>query len=268
MSQSEFIHLATQSPAAVFCRKVRVALTPQGMKLTATLRSGVRIQGRNKTGWGGRGIYIFREDLEPELALLPKLLPRKGVFIDVGANVGVYTVSAAAVVGSGGIVVAVEPFPDIYAQLYQNVSGNGFGSIVRTRNFCMSDTTGPTTLWMNHGRPHSFSLNRAGDASGLAVLSTRLDDLAQWEGLQQLDYLKIDAEGAEAAILKGGKQTLERFRPVIQVEDVDRGLCRGLKGYVAFNVPKTRNTVLIPEERLPLVGGGKDLGDAWQRVSA
>lgn len=92
-----------------------MALTPRGMRLTATLRSGIRIQGRNKAGWGGRGIYIFREDIEPELAVLTRLVPRDGVFIDVGANVGVYTLSAASVVGAGGIVVAVEPFPDIYA---------------------------------------------------------------------------------------------------------------------------------------------------------
>jgi len=264
MSQEQYIHLETQSSLAVFCRKVRVALTPPGMTLTATLRSGVRIRGRNKAGWGGRGIYIFREDIEPELTVLPNLLPRDGVFIDVGANVGVYSMSAAGIVGSGGLVIAVEPFPDIYAQLYQNAAINGFGAIVRTRNFCLSDQTGPTTLWMNHGRPHSFSLNREGNAAGLSVLSIRLDDLVQWESLQRLDYLKIDAEGAETGILDGGKQTLGKFRPVIQVEDVDRTICRRLGNYAAFNVPKTRNTLLIPEERLGSIQGG--LGGAWERV--
>lgn len=264
MSQEEFIHLETQSSFSIFCRKVRVALTPPGMTLTANLRGGVQVRGRNKAGWGGRGIYIFREDLEPELAVLPKLLSPGGVFIDVGANVGVYSMSAAAIVGSGGIVIAVEPFPDIYSQLYQNVAINRFDKIIRTRNFCLSDQTAPSTLWMNHGRPHSFSLSREGDATGLSVLSVRLDDLAQWDQLTRLDYLKIDAEGAEAGILQGGKQTLERYRPIIQVEDVDRTICRRLANYAAFNVPNTRNTLLIPEERAGSVEGG--LGKAWERV--
>jgi FkbM family methyltransferase len=264
MSQEEYIHLQTQSPFAVFLRKVRVALTPPGMTLTATLNGGVVVSGRNKAGWGGRGIYIFREDLEPELQLLPKLLPKGGTFIDIGANVGVYSVLAASAVGPAGRVVAVEPFPDIYAQLYRNVAANGFGATIRTRNFCISNLTGPITLWMNHGRPHSFSLNREGDAGGLSVLSIRLDDLVAWEKLDRLDYLKIDAEGAELSILEGTERTLREFRPIIQVEDVNRTIHQRLSAYRAFSVPKTRNTLMIPQERLDGLQGS--VGGVWKQL--
>ncbi len=185
--------------------------------------------------------------------------------MDIGANVGVFSLSAAAAVGPNGQVIAVEPFPDIYAQLYRNVSSNGFGAIVRTRNFCISDKTGPTTLWMNHGRPHSFSLNREGESDGLSVLSIRLDDLAAWEQIKRLDYLKIDAEGAEVAILEGGENTIRRFRPIIQVEDINRTIYQRLSAYAAFSVPKTRNTLLIPEERLKALGS--ELGGAWARLT-
>lgn len=264
MSQEEYIHLQTQSPLAVFLRKVRVALTPPGMILTATLNGGVVVSGRNKAGWGGRGIYIFREDLEPELQLLPRLLPKGATFIDIGANVGVYSVLAANAVGPGGRVISIEPFPDIYAQLYRNVAANGFGGIVRTRNFCASNTTGPTTLWMNHNRPHSFSLNREGNATGLSVLSIRLDDLVAWEKLERLDYMKIDAEGAELSILEGAETVLDAFRPIIQVEDVHRTIHQRLKAYRAFSVPKTRNTLMIPEERL--AGLQSSVGATWRQV--
>lgn len=264
MSQEEYIRLESQSALAVFARKVRVALTPPGLKLTAHLSNGVRVSGRNRAGWGGRGIYIFREDLEPELSLLPKMLPQGGVFVDIGANVGVYSMVAAKAVGGGGQVVAVEPFPDVYAQLYQNVVSNGFGGIVRTRSFCVSDTTGPMTLWMNFGRPHSFSLTREGEASGLSILSIRLDDLLAWEKLSRLDYLKIDAEGAELGILAGGKSSIERFRPVIQVEDVSRSIYQKLSEYTAFSVPKTRNTLMIPNERLKTLK--QHIGSNWTRL--
>ncbi|MGE3310872.1 MAG: FkbM family methyltransferase [Limisphaerales bacterium] len=264
MSQSDYIRLQTQSAASVFLRKVRVALTPRSARLVARLASGVRVAGRNRSGWGGRGIYIFREDLEPELRVLPRLLPAGGVFVDVGANVGVYSLSAAAIVGESGTVVSVEPFAQILAQLQENVGMNGFGSIVRLRNFCLSDRTGPVMFWMNYGKPHSFSLTRVGDAAGLSLLSARLDDLMAWEQLTRLDYVKIDAEGAEAAILEGGKTSLERHRPVIQVEDVDRRICRSLSRYAAFCVKGTRNTLLLPEERLEALG--KSLGEGWDRV--
>ncbi len=233
----------------MFLRKVRVALTPRSSRLGAKLASGVRIWGRNRPGWGGRGIYVYREDLEPELSVLSKFLSPGAVFVDVGANVGVYSLSAAALVGPHGTVVSVEPFPQILAQLWENVSANDFGSIVRIRNFCASDITAPATLWLNHGRPHSFSLIRAGNAAGLSVLAVRLDDLLGWERLERLDYLKIDAEGSELGILNGAKSFIEGFRPIIQLEDVDRTLSRRLDEYTAFSVAGTRNSLLIPTER-------------------
>lgn len=255
MSQDEFVRLRTQSPVAVFWRKVRVALSPRSGKLTAILRNGVSITGRNKAGWGGRGVYIFREDIEPELQLLPRILRKGSVFIDVGASVGVYSLSAAALVGSQGVIVSVEPFPDTYAQLCENVSKNRFGEIIRARNFCLSDSIGPVTLWMNSGRPNSFSLQRLDEAPGHSALSLTLDQLVAWERLESVDYLKIDAEGAEKAILHGGRETIRRLRPVIQLEDLDRSICKSLENYSAFGVVGTRNVVLIPEERRETLGG-------------
>jgi FkbM family methyltransferase len=262
MSQDQYIHLQTQTRLSVFCRKVRVAITPENMLLTARLKSGLRIRGRNKAGWGGRGVFIFREDIEPELDILPKLLPRGGVFIDVGANIGVYSVVAADIVGENGIVVAIEPFAEIYAQLCDNVARNGFRNVIRTRNMCLNNSTGPTLLWMNTGRPHAFSLQRQDGAAGISVLSLRLDDLVKIEELKRLDYLKIDAEGAERLILEGGQATVALFRPIIQVEDINRSLSRCFDHYSALNVPGTRNVLLIPYERLESARG--TLGPQWE----
>lgn len=266
MSQSDYIRLRSQSRFAVLVRKIRVALTPRSWCLRAKLRGGVVVAGRNRPGWGGRGIYIFREDLEPELDILRGLVPRGGVFIDIGANVGVYSIVAGALVGSGGVVLSVEPFPEILAQLHANVQANDFGDRIRIRNFCVSDKTGPLTFWMNRGRPHAFSLQREGNAAGLSVLSIRLDDLTKWEGLTRLDYLKIDAEGAEEAILEGGRDSIGRFRPVVQVEDENRRIWRQLPEYVAYEVAGTRNTLLIPGERAGQVAS--ELSADWRRLES
>ena len=265
LSRGGYIHRNQESRILLLLRMIRVALTPSTMTLTSTLRNGVKIRGKNMAGWGGRGIYIYRDDIAPELKLLPKLLPKNGVLIDIGANVGVYSLSAAKIVGIQGKVIAIEPFPKIFSRLCDNVSLNGFETIIRTRNFCIDDKTGPNILWMNFNRPVAFSLIKIGDASGIPVLSIRLDDLLKWENLDHVDYIKIDAEGAESNILIGAETTLRKFRPIIQVEGFNNSITKQLKQYKALQVSKTRNTIFIPEEKYNILSDIFD--DQWSLIN-
>ena len=138
-------------------RKVRVALTPRSRLLRTRLPDGTLILGRNRAGFGGRGVYIERDTLEPELRLLPLLLPPGGVLIDVGANTGVYSLVGARLTGSDGIVVSLEPFVDVLATLRLSVEANGFHNM-RLRNVCAGRETGVAEFWMNHDKPtHSVS---------------------------------------------------------------------------------------------------------------
>ena len=111
--------------AGILLRKIRVAVTPRNWFLKAKLPDGSVIFGQNRPGFGGRGIYIFRELIEPEFRHLEKFLVRDGVFLDVGASTGIYTIKAARHVGGNGTVVAMEPFPEILAVLYHSVNVNG-----------------------------------------------------------------------------------------------------------------------------------------------
>jgi len=201
----------------LFWRKVRIALTPRSALLRTRLKNGAIVEGYNRAGYGGRGVYLFRDSLEPELYYLQHFLGRGQVFVDIGANVGVFTVKAAKEVGENGVVVAVEPFIETALRLSQNVRTNGYKN-VRVRNFCVGERTEHARLHLNKGKPNSFSMLSAGNAESVSVLSASLDDLCRWEKLERLDYLKIDAEGAEAAILDGGQDAIRRFRPIVQVE--------------------------------------------------
>ena len=80
--------------SVTFLRKARVALTPRSFLLQTRLENGAIVSGYNRAGYGGRGIYIYRDALEPELAALRKFLKPGFVFVDIGANVGVYTLKA------------------------------------------------------------------------------------------------------------------------------------------------------------------------------
>lgn len=231
-----------------FFRKVRIALTPRRSLLKARLSNGAVVYGRNRAGHGGRGVYIWRDAIEPELEHLEELLSAGDVFVDVGANTGVYTLKAAARVGAGGTVIAIEPFPDVFAILAHSVRANSFDN-VRLRNLCLGARTSERTLWLNARRPSLFSIaRRTGSAAGLSVLAVCLDDLLEWEDLRRLDYLKIDTEGAEEEILAGASRSIEKFRPIIQAEHWDKIFTATLPEYRAFRAAGSSNIVYVPAE--------------------
>jgi FkbM family methyltransferase len=186
------------------------------------------------------------------------------VFVDVGANVGVFTVKAAKEVGNEGLVIAVEPFIESAMRLSQNVRVNGYKN-VRVRNLCIGARTEHSRLHLNRGMPNSFGMLPVGDVESMSVLSASLDDLCQWEKLERLDYLKIDAEGAEAAILEGGQNAISRFRPIIQVEITITKSSLGLN-YRRFAAPKSLNNVFIPAENKKAVEIAMKLG--WAELPA
>ncbi len=231
----------------LFLRKVRIGMTPTFMSLTTRLKDGTRITGRSRRGWGGRGIYLMRDEYEPELTHLDQLLSPGQVFIDVGANVGVFSMKAATIVGKKGVVIAVEPFPEMVTAIWRNMVLNGYDQ-VRIRQGVVSNELGEKTFWMNQGKPNSFSLDRSDESSSaFSVLSMRIDDLVEWERLEQLHYLKIDAEGAELLVLEGAQKALHKFRPIVQVE-VILVKVPVPEGYSSFRFPNGPNVLFVPNE--------------------
>jgi len=180
------------------------------------------------------------------------------VVVDVGANVGVYSLKAAKEVGDEGLVVAVEPFLETACRLSKNAQLNGFRNL-RVRNIAVGASTQQVQLYLNNARPNSFSLLRNGTADSISVLSVSLDDLCNWEHLARLDYLKIDAEGMESQILAGGRKTVGRFRPIIQVE-ITKGDSTLPPEYRRFSAPRSPNCVFVPAENEPAVSTATFLG--------
>lgn len=246
----------------MFLRKVRVALTPRSALLRTKLQNGAVIEAYNRSGYGGRGVYVFGDSLEPELCSLQHFLGAGQVFVDVGANVGLFTVKAAKEVGNDGLVIAIEPFIETALQLTNNVRTNRFSN-VRVRNFCVGRDTQQTRLHLNKGKPNSFSLVPKGNPESVSVLAVALDDLCRWENLKRLDYLKIDAEGAEGAVLEGAQQAIRQFRPIVQVEITIRESTLN-SNYRRFAAPGSMNNVFIPAENAKAIETAIKLG--WAEI--
>lgn len=233
----------------VLMRKIRVALTPRWMMLKTKLSNGAFICGKNLAGFGGRGIYIYRDSIEPEFEHLEKFLDTSGVFIDVGANSGIYAVKAAKhYFNDKGIVLAIEPFPEMVSTLFQNVKLNKLTNI-RIRNFCAGSHNGSSTFWLNFNKPNTFSLNKMDEnAAPFSSVIVALDDLFEWEKLERLDYIKIDVEGSEKDVLKGSEKIIQKYRPIIQVEVIANDVSIDLPDYSIFQAPQSLNKLFIPKE--------------------
>ncbi len=136
--------------------------------------------------------------------------------VDVGANVGYYTLLAAAGVGPRGRVDAIEADPHTFEILEKNVGVNGYAAWVRTQQCAAADKRGEVTLYQfRHYHGSNTILANVGDpliAAEVKVPAIPLDELIS----DPVDVMKIDAEGSEPLIFDG-MQELLRHSPQIRI---------------------------------------------------
>jgi FkbM family methyltransferase len=164
--------------------------------------------------------FVLRDWIEPELRELAQFVRPSSVFIDIGANIGLYSLKAARLVGRHGAVVAVEPGRAAADLLERNLALNGFAN-VRLVRAALADKIGTAALYHTPlgDDPQAFSLLTDGSAvEAETVATTTLDALVADAGLATVDCLKIDVEGAEPLVLAGGQATLARWRPTVIFE--------------------------------------------------
>jgi FkbM family methyltransferase len=138
--------------------------------------------------------------------------------VDVGANIGIFTILASRLVGDRGAVVAVEPTPSSFRLMKRNISLNGCVN-VKTVMAALGEkeSVGMLNMYQRNIVNSFFSRDKTdGTAKHSARVQIKtLDGLTNELGLNGLDFLKIDTEGYEVPILKGGIETIRRFRPFI-----------------------------------------------------
>lgn len=175
---------------------------------------------------GTTAVYLFREDYEPELRHLERLVRQGGTFVDAGANIGLYTVVAATLLGSAGTVLAVEPSATTCALLRRNVELNRLDNVIVVQK-ALSDMTGTARLFHVAGAPnYSLGAPAGGTTTYEDVETATLDELVSTYTLSEVSCVKIDVEGAEPLVLRGAHGTLSRWHPAVIVEVNDRNAAR------------------------------------------
>jgi len=152
-------------------------------------------------------IIASRGGWEPEeSAFLRRVLGPGMTFLDVGANVGYFSLMAAQIVGADGLVVAVEPEPRNLALLRANLWRGG-ADRTRVLPIAAHDRRDLLELRFNADNRGDHRVGAATDAGGLLVPAARLDDVL---GDLHVDVAKIDTQGSEGEVVAGMAGLLAR----------------------------------------------------------
>ena len=161
------------------------------------------------------------------LAVVGALLREGGTFVDVGANIGSYTIAASLTAGSAGLVHAVEPSEPTFAMLRATVELNQLTDRVRLHNCAAGATSGQRSFLEHHmDLLSSFSagpLHSEGSFDEVVVAQRTLDSMIP----DQVDMLKIDVEGAELDVLTGAEHIFERNPDMLIMFEVAPAYWRG-----------------------------------------
>lgn len=167
----------------------------------------------------GLGLYRYGQ-CDPDVELVGRLLGRGDAVVDGGAHVGLFTLVAAARVGTEGRVLSFEPASATRTRLVRNVELNGFRNVeivpaalsseVGTAAFRVFDVVGSG---LNHLGPVG---EEGGQLETVAV--TTLDAVLSDRKCGRISLVKLDLEGAEHAALLGARRTLLDFRPDLLLE--------------------------------------------------
>lgn len=156
--------------------------------------------------------------LHPRLREILEASVRPGdIVIDGGSNVGFFSLLAALLLNGRGQVVSFEPDPSTFGLLRQNVKSNGLQSIVRLEEKALTNSNGTFEFAVLPHEPMRSSLfaNPGPTGKTIRVSGVRLDDYVEAQGLQSVDIIKLDLEGAEPLALAGMEKSLLTARLLV-----------------------------------------------------
>ncbi|MGW6935598.1 FkbM family methyltransferase [Lentzea sp. NPDC054927] len=196
---------------------------------------------------GLRALARLTPYAEAELLGLRKIIKPGDVCVDVGAALGLYTVTLSRLVGPLGTVHSVEPLVFAHPALSYALRPRE-GRNIQRHSVALGNSQGREVMSVpvRHGSPVTGRSFLTVGAKGLGsneefdqhldvlVKADTLDHFVEEHGIGKLDFVKADVEGAELRVLEGAKETIERLKPAFLLEIEERHVERF--GYHAKDV--------------------------------
>ena len=205
-------------------------------------------------------IYRGAFELE-EINYLKSVLKEGDTFVDIGSNIGLFTLYASKRVGENGKVLSFEPSPKTFSRFVENIELNQLNNVSQNQ-IGLSDKEGELTLnlscnGMDAWETFAPDFSNKFQNQTLVPVST-LDLRLMSEDKSKIHLVKIDVEGWEKFVLLGGKQFFKEYSPIVMMEFTEENTnAAGYKVTELYDMMKDwgynwytiKNGVLVPSMR-------------------
>ena len=173
--------------------------------------------------WIQQQIYFLDYSDINGINFLKKNLRKGAVFLDIGANIGAYTLIGSKLVGENGKVFAFEPVGNIRETLNTNISTNNLKNITVIDQAVYDKNIDLELFISNKKNKGMSSIYRHSQESGEkeTVKAIKIDDFVKLNNVPKIDLIKLDIEGAELNAILGMTKTIHRFHPTFIMEISD-----------------------------------------------
>lgn len=200
-----------------------------------SLISNVTIKYEDYKFFYPKNLFSFREDKNSREELKECLKLNAGVFLDIGSNIGEFTILIGLKIKDKGTVVSIEAHPSNFKTLKRNIEINKMKNVIPL-NIACSNSNKDLLLYTGAG-PTMHSLLPPGSnnqlplvcGDGIKVKSEKLDNIIKKLKIDKVDLIKIDVEGAEEDVIKGGTELLKKDHPKIIFEAWDKTYLNKIK---------------------------------------
>lgn len=176
---------------------------------------------RMRVNWALHKTYVFGTHEPLVMQTIKDVVHPGWTAVDVGAHIGYSTLLLAQCVGPAGKVIAFEPLAENFKMLQENVQLNGHSTVI-TENLALMDRSGRIEL--RSATPGAMTWVASANIDSTSAVESQtvevipFDSYAQQRNINKVDFIKMDVEGAEAAVLGGMNDILKRDKPTLLIE--------------------------------------------------
>jgi FkbM family methyltransferase len=192
--------------------------------LRIILKNGLKMRWLPEDIRTAPSVLVNHGEYEPtELAIISQLVRSSRIVLDVGANIGWYSLHLGRLLReSGGKVYSFEPVPQTYAELVHNIALNVFSDSIMPFNMALGEAAKMLQFYIPAftGSVAASSRKLFPDDENRVVECpvVTLDEFIAMQQIEQVDFIKCDVEGSELFVLQGARETIAAHRPIIMIE--------------------------------------------------